>query len=285
MSAILIDPATLHDHLGQYRIFDCRFSLADPAHGQTQYHAAHIPGAMHLDMERDLSGHKTATSGRHPLPRRKDLNRCLRRAGVNQDSAVVVYDANRLAGAARAWWVLRYFGLHNVRVLDGGFGAWRSAGLPTHAGAEPLPAPGNVALSTPDTHRTVNRDEVLAALADASRIIVDAREARRFAGLEEPIDPVAGRIPGAVNIPWQQVTSEDGMVRRADVLRALWTDAHANDDPIVYCGSGVTASVLLLSRVLAGLDEGRLYAGSWSEWCAYESSPIETDAAWPHRPD
>jgi thiosulfate/3-mercaptopyruvate sulfurtransferase len=136
---------------------------------------------------------------------------------------------------------------------------------------------GKVTLAPPDLRQVVDREFVLRALDEPDTVLVDAREAPRFAGLAEPIDPVAGRIPGARNLPWQQVTSEQGLAQPAAALRAMWAQADAGDDPVVYCGSGVTASVLLLARALAGLPGGRLYAGSWSEWCAWPDAPIARD--------
>lgn len=277
MHPSLIDAAALRALDEPVAVFDCRFSLADAEHGRRAYLAGHLPGARHLDMEKDLSGPRTAGRGRHPLPARGALEGTLRRAGVCAGMPVVVYDAQRLAGAARAWWLLRHFGLRDVRVLDGGFEAWRAAGAPTVSGPEPDVPAGDVRLSDVGID-VVDAAAVLALLDGPPGTLVDAREPARFAGREEPIDPVAGRIPGARNLPWTAITDERGRVRPIKALRQLWSAATPSDDPVAYCGSGVTASVLLLSRAIAGLPGGRLYAGSWSEWCADPARPVERDA-------
>lgn len=274
MTEIMIEAAELAAWLDEMTVFDCRFSLNDPAAGLQAYRRRHIPEALHLHMEKDLAGRKTGNNGRHPLPERADFEATLRSAGMDTDSCVVLYDDNRLAGAARAWWLLKYFGHHDVRIVSGGFQAWADAGFATESG-NPVPrTPGTVSLSAGDSALVVARDAVASR---GSAAIVDSREPERFAGRAEPIDPVAGRIPDAVNLPWQGVTDESGRTLAPDVQRQRWQSCTDDENPIVYCGSGVTACVNLLARELAGLPGGRLYAGSWSEWCAHDESAIERD--------
>jgi thiosulfate/3-mercaptopyruvate sulfurtransferase len=275
MDELIITAAQLRATTAATVIFDCRFSLMDHSMGQREFHSGHIPGAFHLDMEKDLAGEKTGTNGRHPLPLRLDLQKVLRAAGVDETTNVVIYDANRFAGAARAWWLMRFFGLTRVQLLDGGFAAWRDAGFDVESGSARPRAPGNITLAAGSRTMVARRNEILSDVRQGSGSLVDAREPARYAGLEEPIDPVAGRIPGARNLPWIDITDQAGRVAKADALRTLWEKTDTGEDPIVYCGSGVTASVVLLARTLAGLPGGRLYPGSWSEWCAHEQSPVE----------
>ena len=258
-------------------IFDCRFSLADAHAGRAAFDEAHIPGAHYLDMENDLAGEKTGVNGRHPLPKRGDFEALLQRCGLDSGRTVVVYDEGSLAGAARAWWLLRFFGVDDCRVLDGGFTAWRQAGLPTESGAALRAASGNIRLDDGDTSMIAGSDDVAAMATTGDGILVDSREPARFAGREEPIDPVAGRIPGAVNVPWTTVTDDKLLVRPAAEQAARWQHLPVDSDPVVYCGSGITASVNLLSLHLAGRDGARLYPGSFSEWCADSRRTVERD--------
>ncbi|MFK8014991.1 MAG: sulfurtransferase [Gammaproteobacteria bacterium] len=272
MANALISITELAGQLSESVVFDCRFSLADFAAGRQQYEAGHIPGAFHLDMETDLAGDNTTELGRHPLPRRADFESRLRACGVNSTSRIVLYDANRFAGAARAWWLLRYWGCDDVRLLNGGFGSWSAAGHGVETGSAVPTTTGNVTLSTGTPGALMDSATVRATVRSQSRVIVDSRETERFLGHSEPIDPVAGCIAGALNAPWQAVTNVDGMALDATQQRARWQAVGAGDSPIVYCGSGVTACVNLLSRELAGLSAGTLYNGGWSEWCALSQS-------------
>jgi thiosulfate/3-mercaptopyruvate sulfurtransferase len=251
---------------GESIVFDCRFSLADPAEGRALYLRGHVPGAHYLDLNRDLSAEPTGRGGRHPLPDPGEFAATLARYGVGPDSQVVAYDDARLAFAARLWWMMRSIGFRPPRLLDGGYRAFLDAGgRPETAVPEPRPvAPVAVAAFSGQC----DIEGVRAAQARGA-LLVDAREARRYLGLEEPIDPVAGHIPGAINRPWQGVTAPDGVVVDPDTLREHWGDALQASELVVYCGSGVTACVNIFSLALLGREDATLYAGSWSDWCSH----------------
>jgi len=277
MTNLLIEASELAAWLDELIIFDCRFSLDDPAAGLREYRRDHIPEALHLHMEKDLAGGKTGRNGRHPLPELSKFESALSAAGMDNDSSVVLYDDNRFAGAARAWWLLGYFGHSDVRILNGGFRAWIDSGFATESG-NPVPRrPGSVSLAPGDASMVAEHEAVRNACESLSSTLVDSRESERFGGSSEPIDPVAGRIPGALNLPWHSATDELGFAIAPEKQRDRWLACSDDEDPIVYCGSGITASVNLLTRKLAGLPGGRLYPGSWSEWCAHANNPVERD--------
>jgi thiosulfate/3-mercaptopyruvate sulfurtransferase len=253
-------------------VVDCRFSLADPAMGERQYREGHIPGAHYLHLERDLSGPKGARGGRHPLPDATAFATAMRRIGVNSDppSLVVAYDDSHFGFAARLWWLLRWCGHERVRLLDGGLRAWRREAGQALSEETPHVAAGNF-VAAPRADMTVDQAQVAALSARlrdgaGGAALIDSREERRYLGLEEPIDPVAGHIPGAINFPWQQVMDEEGHLLPEEEQRAHWGEAADPETLVVYCGSGVTACVNLLSLAEVGRDDARLYPGSWSDW-------------------
>lgn len=265
MSATLIEPEELLANTDAV-VLDCRFSLADPQEGRRLYGQGHVPGAHYLDLNRDLSGPVQAHGGRHPLPEPDRFAATLAHFGVGLDTEVIAYDDSRLAFAARLWWLMRALGYRPPGLLNGGYqGFIRAGGRPETdvPASRPLPAP-----TVGQFQGWCDIDAVRTALARGG-ILVDSREPRRYAGLEEPIDPVAGHIPGAVNRPWQQVTDPDGKVQDTAAQRAHWGDALGPAPLVVYCGSGVTACVNLFSLALLGRDDATLYAGSWSDWCSY----------------
>ena len=255
----------------QLVIFDCRFSLADFALGRQQYADGHIPNALHLEMEVQLSGDKKPHGGRHPLPTAAQFTASMQKMGVNQNSIIVAYDDNRLAGAARLWWLLQHFGHPHIRILDGGLQAWRAQGLPVSQDTQ-APQKGYFQ-ANPRAGQTVDYSWLSAHLKDRNLQLIDSREAPRYQGLEEPIDPVAGHIPGALNYPWQGVTNEQGKALSAGKQQDRWAGLDSEKETVVYCGSGVTACVNLLSLKLAGIEGAKLYPGSWSDWCSYADSP------------
>lgn len=264
MHPSLISASELQTNLGKTTVvLDCRFNLMDKTQGLTLYRQGHIPGAFFLDLERDLSAPVQRHGGRHPLPDVEHLQEKLRNMGVNQHSTLVVYDDSRMAYAARAWWLLTYMGHPDVRILNGGFNAWVA-----NKGAidrrEPAARPGNFKMQI-QADKTVDRDHIINA---SSLTLIDSREPRRFQGLEEPIDPVAGHIPGAINFFWQDISDEKGLVKSLDLQQAHWSKLPATDNIAVYCGSGVTACVNIFSLHLCGI-EAKLYPGSWSDWCSY----------------
>ncbi len=251
-------------------VVDCRFSLGDAGAGERLYHEAHIPGAHYLHLDRDLSGAKGLHGGRHPLPRERDFVSKLREIGVDSKSdpsRVVVYDDSRFAFASRLWWLLRYYGHQRVSVLDGGFQAWCDLGCETDQRIPPADG-GNFEASL-RSRMLVDKAYVESMAARADNVLIDSREEPRFQGIEEPIDPVAGHIEGAVNYPWQAVTSAQGFILEAAQLQAHWAAVTGSEERVVYCGSGVTACVNLLSLALIGQEDAKLYAGSWSDWCSY----------------
>jgi thiosulfate/3-mercaptopyruvate sulfurtransferase len=267
---LVVSPKWLFENLDnlQLVIVDCRFSLADPQHGKQQYQVSHIPGAYYLDLNEDLSSPVKEHGGRHPLPDADRLAHKLSAMGVNfQKTLVVAYDDSRLAFAARLWWLLRYFGHEQVAVLDGGFGRWQDAGYP---GTSTIPE-SRTATFVPQIQRqlVVDITQVKIRKDNPNIVLVDSRESDRYSGLREPIDKIAGHIPGAVNYPWLEVTDTTGYLRSLEEQRRRWSGLENAEEIFVYCGSGVTACVNLLSLQLAGIPTGKLYAGSWSDWISY----------------
>ena len=261
----LIQPADLPD-AASCVVFDCRFSLADPEQGRRDYLAGHVPGAHHLDLNLDLSGPVGRHGGRHPLPRPEVFAATLAGFGVTPSTPVIAYDDSRIAFASRLWWLMRSLGYRPPRLLDGGYRGFLSAGGQPED-AVPPPRPCAV---DPVNGFTGHCDmQELRSAQSRGALLVDSREPRRYQGLEEPIDPVAGHIPGAVNRPWQGVTTAEGWVLGEQAQRRHWGDVLQADELVVYCGSGVTACVNLFSLSLLGRDDATLYAGSWSDWCSY----------------
>lgn len=270
----LITADALRDCAGDCRILDCRFNLGNPQAGQRAYRTAHIAGALYVDLEKDLSGPVTADSGRHPLPAPEVAAVRFAALGVEPGRDVVVYDQNSGAYAARAWWMLRWLGHESVRLLDGGLDQWLRKGYPVRAGVETAP-PGSMA-ARPDDDRVLTTSELAGDLPGiARRCLFDARDAERFRGEFEPIDPVAGHIPGTRSLPLGESLNEDQTWKSPAELERLWSDRlGSSDDWAVMCGSGVTACHLALSGLEAGLPEPRLYAGSWSEWIRDPCRPV-----------
>jgi len=273
----LIDVETLQQRLNDARtvLLDCRFSLADPGAGRQAYRAGHIPGAHFADLERDLSAPIDAASGRHPLPDPTLLAQRLAAWGVDAATQVVVYDDLGGAMAARCWWLLRWLGHDAVALLDGGLPAWRAAGLPLSS-AIPAPAAAYVDLRL-RANWVVDSDAVVANLRAPQFVLVDARAPERFRGEQEPIDPVAGHVPGALNRPLGSNLATDGRFKPAARLRTEWRallGQRAVADAVMMCGSGVTACHHLLALEVAGLGGARLYAGSWSEWIRDPARPV-----------
>lgn len=273
----LISPAELAARLGDpvLRIVDCRASLQEPLAGRAAYEQGHVPGASFADLLDDLSGPiVSGQTGRHPLPAPEVFVDKLRAWGIGPGRDVVAYDDAGGAFAARLWWMLRWVGHDSAAVLDGGYSAWLAEGLPVTAEL-PAPARGDFEPS-PRPHLLASAAEVGAPQSSARRLF-DARAPERFRGDVEPIDPVAGHIPGAVNLPFAD-NLRDGRFRAPAELRerlARALDGTAPEQAIVYCGSGVTACHDVLAFARAGLPLPRLYAGSWSEWITDPSRPVE----------
>jgi len=278
----LIQAEQLASLLGdpRLRVFDCRFDLARPAYGRTAYLDEHVPGAVFADLNGDLSSPPTPGSGRHPLPEPGAFAAWLRGCGVDADSRVVAYDDGNGAYAARLWWMLRWLGHEEVAVLDGGMRRWLQLGLPLTEDV-PAPAAGNF-VARPRPALAATAEDVLAATRDASQRLLDARAPERYRGEVEPIDRVAGHVPGARNHPFGLSLDGQGRFLPPAALRdalAASLDGVAAGSTIAYCGSGVTACPLLLALELAGLHGARLYPGSWSEWSSDPARPVATGAA------
>ena len=263
--APLVDPTWLLERLDDPGVVavDCRWRLGDPGAGRRDYESGHIPGAGFLDVDTDLSGR--TGGGRHPLPDPSAFEAAASRAGVDADSTVVAYDEAGEGGAARLWWLLRHFGHSAVAVLDGGLRAWREAGGRLETGA-PANPPGRFEARVREDD-TISAEELLPRLRDESLALVDARAPERYRGESEPIDPVAGHIPGAGNAPFADLAPA-GRYRSPAELRERLEAAGAvrGRELVAYCGSGITACTLILSAELAGFDGARLYPGSWSDW-------------------
>jgi thiosulfate/3-mercaptopyruvate sulfurtransferase len=262
----LVEASWLRERLGGpgLVVVDCRFRLGEPRAGERAWREGHIPGAPYLDVDRDLAA-EPGDRGRHPLPEAADFEAAARRAGIGRDSLVVAYDEAGEGGAVRLWWLLRHFGHERVAVLNGGLRAWREAGGPLRGGPVDIERGDLMARAREDD--TLAPEELLAGAPAGDRLLLDARAPERFRGEVEPIDPVAGHIPGAVNVPFAEIAPE-GRFPAPEVLRARLeaVGAAPGRELVAYCGSGVTACTLVLAAAWAGLPAARLYPGSWSEW-------------------
>ncbi|TQS46786.1 sulfurtransferase [Cryptosporangium phraense] len=276
MTALLITASDLC-RLPQVTLLDVRWALGDPA-GREHYRAGHVPGALFADLDTELASPGTVADGRHPLPALADLQETVRRWGVRIGKPVVAYDNTGGLAAARAWWLLRWAGVEDVRLLDGGLGAWIAAGYDVESGENPAPGGGDVPLR-PGQLPVLDADEA-AALA-GSGVLLDARPGERYRGEVEPVDSRPGHIPGAVSAPTAGNLRPDGTFRPADELRELFAGKGVTGSaPVgVYCGSGVTAAHEVAALAIAGI-EASLYPGSWSQWSADPSRPAVT-GPWP----
>jgi thiosulfate/3-mercaptopyruvate sulfurtransferase len=285
MTAPLVTSAWLREHLGDpdVRIVDCRYRLGEPGAGRVLWREGHIPRAAFLDLDRDLAA-PPGERGRHPLPDADAFGAAARRAGIGQATLVVAYDEAAEGGAARLWWLLRRFGHANVTVLDGGLRGWREEDGELRAGEEMI-EPGDFRAAPPSS-APASAEELrvsgespraadLASQGTRAPVLLDARAPERYRGEIEPIDPVAGRIPGALNMPFAEL-APGGRFLPPEELRARFEAAGvaSGDEAVAYCGSGVTACVLVLAAEVAGVGPTRLYPGSWSEWSG-RGLPVE----------
>ena len=264
------------------RIFDCSFDLMQPKAGRQQYEAAHLPGALFANLDTDLSDKrvgadpKPASGGRHPLPERQAFAQWLGRMGLDASTQVVVYDRQNSGFCGRLWWMLKWVGHEAVAVLDGGLAAWQAAGGAVEAGPGAAPAAKDFQVG-PALATLVGVEQVAARLSDAGQTVIDARAEPRYRGEVEPLDPVAGHIPGALNRPFNLNMQADGRFKSAEQLRSEFLSLLGQHDPatvVHQCGSGVTATANLLAMEIAGLGRAALFAGSWSQWCADPSRPV-----------
>ncbi|MFM7202598.1 MAG: sulfurtransferase [Myxococcota bacterium] len=273
----LMQVQALHELLGHptWRVVDCRWSLMAPPKGRQEYQTGHIPGAVFVDLDTELAD-KAAGGGRHPLPSEEKLRALLEQRGISDETSVLVYDDTAGSVAGRLWWTLRAFGHSNVWVLEGGIQAWTQAGFPLEAGGVRV-EPGHF---TRRLDRSCWVDAEQVAARSPETVLIDARAGERFRGEQEPIDPVAGHIPGALNLAFMG-NLEQGRFKSPELLRARFAEAgiQAGPEVIAYCGSGVTACHNLLALEHAGLLGARLYVGSWSDWVSRPGAPVEVGAS------
>ncbi len=269
MASPLVSVEDLADRPG-LTILDVRWQLTTGSQPNL-YASGHIPGAVFMDLDRDLAA-PPGREGRHPLPATEDFERAMRTAGVSNDGPVVVYDDANGLPAARAWWLLRYFGHPEVALLDGGLAAWLAAGRPLAEGDETPEHPGNFA-ARPGKMPVLDADQ--AAELAATGVLIDARAPERYRGESEPMDPVAGHIPGARNHPMARTLDSEGRFLPADDLAEAFADM-AGAEVGAYCGSGITAAHTVLALELAGVAGAGLYPGSWSEWITDPTRPVAT---------
>jgi thiosulfate/3-mercaptopyruvate sulfurtransferase len=273
MHTTLVSTQQLAEHLAQWRVFDCRHDLMKPELGAQQYEEAHIPGALFVSVDHDLSAPKTGKNGRHPLPDFGAFVRWIGAQGLEPADQVVCYDGANGSMAARLWWMLRWAGHQAVAVLDGGMAKWVKEGRPLDA---VVPQPKPTAYPGKRSDAALDVSSVEKNLKNL--FLVDARAPARWRGEQEPIDPVAGRIPGARNRFNMENLQPDGTFKSSEQLKREWealTGDTKASELVHYCGSGVAACHNLLALEVAGLTGGKLYAGSWSEWQADPARPRE----------
>ncbi|CAM3725154.1 sulfurtransferase [Micrococcus flavus] len=259
---------------GRLVLLDVRYSMAGGGSGHEEYLHGHLPGAVFVSLPNQLAGHAGPRQGRHPLPAPDQFAESVRLWGVDDGDTVVVYDDDRGLAAARAWWLLRHAGIRDSVLLDGGLGAWREAGLPLQPG-EVIPVPGT---ARPSWGRMPVVDSAGAEAIAAGGLLLDARAAERYCGEVEPLDPVAGHIPGARSLPTAESVGPDGRLRPVDEIAARFEAVGLTDDvpAAVYCGSGVTAAHQILTLAAAGRHGVALYPGSWSAWIQDPDNPVAT---------
>lgn len=261
----------------QWRIVDCRFNLKDPGEGMALYQMQHIPQAVYAHLDHDLSSPVTANSGRHPLPAVEQFKQTLGNWGITNDVQVVVYDDAAGSYAARLWWMLRWLGHDSVAVLDGGFSSWKQQGLPVTADIPRFSS--TTYIGKPNLEMLIDSDKLQERLAQSQSLLIDVRDPNRYQGIEEPIDKVAGHIPGSINIPWKINIAENGLFLPKAQLHDYYKKLLRNqpiENTVLMCGSGVTACHSLLALEYIGISGARLYPGSWSEWISDPNRPIET---------
>ncbi len=271
---ISCEELAVHLNDAQWRVFDCRHQLSDAGYGEKAYAGGHLPQALFLHLDRDLSAPMNGRNGRHPLPDAELLARKLGAAGVSRQTQVVAYDDAGGMVAGRLWWLLRWLGHERVALLDGGINQWVKEGRPLSA---ELPQSTPAVFEIAGRDGVVSTDEVLANLDSKAFCVVDARAPDRFRGENETIDPVGGHIPGACNRFFTDNLDTNGLFRPAAELRREFLDlldGLAPERVVMQCGSGVSACHNLLAMELAGLHGARLYAGSWSEWCSDPARPV-----------
>ncbi len=261
-------------HNDGVRVIDCRFYMGSPSRGLNEYIHDHIPDALYFDLETDLSGPVQQHGGRHPLPNIDEFVAKLSSAGIDEKTTVVAYDDQDGAMAARFWWLLRYLGHPHVYVLDGGYTKWKEAGYPTTE--EIITVEKRVFTPVCQSSLFATVTDVKNAIEQSSAVLIDSRERKRYLGMEEPIDRVAGHIPGAQNIFWRESVTNEGYWKQTSEQEKRFAHIPKQERIIVYCGSGVTACPNVLALYEAGYTNVQLYVGSWSDWISYSNNPIAT---------
>jgi len=279
MQKILYSSQELHAQLGSRAIVvvDCRFDLGDTGSGYRDYLEAHIPGAFYAHLDDDLSSSITVNSGRHPLPDKNNFASFLSRIGWQPGTRLVAYDNAGGTIAARLWWLMKYFGHDCAGLLDGGIAAWQAAGYELEGGRVTTARKTPVVLNV-KSEMVTSTDQILANQGSNDMILVDVRSSERYSGQVEPIDPVAGHVPGALNYPLQLSLSQEGRFKPAQQIRESLLGllkGHPAKEVVYMCGSGVTACHTVFAAQLAGLKGSKLYAGSWSEWIRDPARPVE----------
>jgi thiosulfate/3-mercaptopyruvate sulfurtransferase len=275
----LVSTEQLAGHLADqtWVIVDCRYDLNNETWGEEQYVATHIPGAVYASLSHDLAGSRDGHNGRHPMPGADVMTATFSRLGIGPDTQVVAYDQDVGMYASRLWWMLRYMGHEAVAVLDGGYAKWTRENHPTRSGAEQRTA--SVFQGQPRNDMRLTANQVWAKVGDPSLTLVDARSPERYEGRTEPIDRIAGHIPGARNHFYRRNVADDGTMLPPDTLRQRFREMLRDTPPnqvVMYCGSGVSACHNLLAMEHAGLIGMKLYPGSWSEWSSDPDKPVET---------
>ncbi|MFD2704483.1 sulfurtransferase [Salibacterium lacus] len=257
------------------RIVDCRFQLGKPEAGKQAYQNEHIPGAVHMDLEKDLSAAEESYGGRHPLPDMDQFSEALSEAGIDQDTMVIAYDDQGGAMAARFWWMMMYAGHARTFVMDRPFSLWKQEGYPVESREPEWKRREFTAGIQPQMLASV--EEIKLALHEESSRIIDGRDEKRYRGETEPVDHTAGHIPGAEHYFWKGVLNENQIWKRPEELKSHFYQLPEEEKIYSYCGSGVTACVNVLALKEAGYENPRLYAGSWSDWISYGDLPVEKD--------
>ncbi|MEC0370392.1 sulfurtransferase [Paenibacillus chibensis] len=255
-------------------IVDCRFELGKPEAGRDTYEQEHIPGAVYLDLEQDLSSPVRDHGGRHPLPDPEQLSRTLAQKGITPETRVIAYDDQGGMYASRLWWLLNYLGHEQAYVMNEGFTAWKGAGYPV-AADQPIRVPASYTY-TLQPEMLASMEDVREAAGNDEVIVIDSRDPRRYQGFDETLDPVAGHIPGARNKFWKLLIGQDGKWISSDLLADHYKEFPADKEIIVYCGSGVSACPNFIGLKEAGYENVKLYSGSWSDWISYSDNPIAT---------
>lgn len=256
------------------KIVDCRFVMGEPDRGREMYRESHIPGAYYFDLEEQMSNAVEEHGGRHPLPDVEEFRKELEKVGINKETTIVAYDEGEGQYAARFWWLASYLGHDRVFVLDEGFHGWKEADYPTDnelPKKESTSFPVDIQEDMLVTHEDVKK---IAESNDKLAVLIDSRSKERYLGKEEPIDKIAGRIPGSINFDWEENIRE-GSFKKLEVLKDRFSDIKKEEPIVVYCGSGVTATVNYLVLKWLGFSDVKLYAGSYSDWISYEENSIE----------